>query len=851
MSGLSLSKLRQLWSAEGMVCAWAMLMVALACAMTPAGPYLHHQLQDALLKHVVSPVQPAQDIVVVTIDADTLSAMGHWPWAPAVHASIIEKIRAAGASTIVYTPALAAPVLSPDELQSLLGARPSLAAVRPEALQSKALAVLDQWERDRAQADQLLISLQQAGNVGLTYPLVGAQLSASPIPKPPAYIQGLSSAQALEHAAPAAGAAYPADRWGRAAAFVGYIDWFSDSSRVLRSTRLVTSQSGQVIASAALLAAAHHAHYGASNVVPLLAAGHPSIRVGSLPIPTQSDGSVSVRWYPSSAQQTPFKTVSLMDIVSDKVPPQTLLNQTVIVGLTPAVNAAAGGLTDIWGSPVSSAQALATVLSNIRQEHVLVSHPLGAAGQQVVMVITLLCLGLLWWPRASNVAVVASAVAWAGFLVLFQYVLLSFSIYAVDMSIPVGMAMAGLGVVGLMRAGHAGGRVRSGRSLEMDRAMGLALYQQGQYEMAFELLRRVPAKADILDALYEAAQALEHKQDYVKAKAVYKYILQNDAYFKDVRKRYKANKAQLHADSDSVQPVDAAHSVDTQFMDSSEVAVDLGRYVLGREVGHGSMGVVYEGYDPYSNQEVAIKTLALSDEFEGDSLAEAQARFFHEAETAGRLQHPHIVAIYDAGQARGLAYIAMEFVAGHDLSRHATRNDLLPVDQVISIAIRVAQALDYAHAHNVVHRDIKPSNIMFDAEFNAVKVMDFGIARITDATKTKTGLVMGTPSFMSPEQLAGARVDGRSDIYSLGATIFQLLTGSAPLMGATIGDLMVKIANEPAPDIRILRPEISEALAGIIAKALQKSPLQRYQTGKQLADALIVLITSDGGHHAP
>jgi serine/threonine protein kinase len=174
----------------------------------------------------------------------------------------------------------------------------------------------------------------------------------------------------------------------------------------------------------------------------------------------------------------------------------------------------------------------------------------------------------------------------------------------------------------------------------------------------------------------------------------------------------------------------------------------------------------------------------------------------------GRLQHQNIVTIFDAGEEHDLAYIAMEFLKGKDLVDFCKDGNLLPVPKVLSIVARVAEALAYAHRQNVVHRDIKPANIMYELESDTVKVTDFGIARITDSSKTKTGLVLGTPSFMSPEQIAGKKVDGRSDLYSLGVMLFQMLAGVLPFRGDSMAELMYKIANEEAPDIRIIRKEI-------------------------------------------
>jgi len=261
----------------------------------------------------------------------------------------------------------------------------------------------------------------------------------------------------------------------------------------------------------------------------------------------------------------------------------------------------------------------------------------------------------------------------------------------------------------------------------------------------------------------------------------------------------------------------------------------LGRYRIEREIGRGAMGAVYLGRDSKIGRQVAIKTMALSQEFEGDELAEARRRFFREAETAGRLQHPDIVTIYDAGEDQELAYIAMEYLKGEDLQRHSQPGRLLPVPQVLRIVARIAEALAYAHSQGVVHRDIKPANVMVDLAADAVKVTDFGIARISDSSRTRTGMVLGTPSFMSPEQLAGLRVDGRSDLYSLGVLLFQMLTGLLPHRSESMATLMHQIANEPAADVRTLRPELPEMLANVVTLALEKRPEVRYADGRQLA----------------
>jgi serine/threonine-protein kinase len=247
---------------------------------------------------------------------------------------------------------------------------------------------------------------------------------------------------------------------------------------------------------------------------------------------------------------------------------------------------------------------------------------------------------------------------------------------------------------------------------------------------------------------------------------------------------------------------------------------------------------VYQGKDPKISRIVAIKTMALAQEFEADELEEVKARFFREAETAGRLNHPNIVTMYDAGEEHDLAYIAMEFLKGKDLTGYTKQPNLLPLPKVLSIAVRVADALGYAHGLNVVHRDIKPANIMYDPETDAVKVTDFGIARITDSSKTKTGMVLGTPSYMSPEQLSGIKIEGQSDLFSLGVSLYQLACGKLPFEGDSMAQLMFRIANEPHTDILKINPDVPPCVVAIINRALAKKVEDRYKSGSEMAEAI-------------
>ncbi|HXQ31866.1 MAG TPA: protein kinase [Steroidobacteraceae bacterium] len=264
----------------------------------------------------------------------------------------------------------------------------------------------------------------------------------------------------------------------------------------------------------------------------------------------------------------------------------------------------------------------------------------------------------------------------------------------------------------------------------------------------------------------------------------------------------------------------------------------LGRYELERELGRGAMGTVYLGRDPRINRVVAIKAIPIVEEFTETELAEARERFFREAEMAGRLKHPGIVTVHDAGEDGGIAWIAMEYLNGRLLSEYAASDRLLPPSQALEVVARIADALDYAHAQNVIHRDIKPANVMFDPQTLETKITDFGIARLTNSSATRSGIVLGTPSFMAPEQLEGRNVTGRTDLFALGVTLFQLTTGQLPFRADSMTGLMDRIANAPPPPLRTIRPDLPACVSAIIDRALQKDPAARFQTGGEMAAAV-------------
>jgi len=264
----------------------------------------------------------------------------------------------------------------------------------------------------------------------------------------------------------------------------------------------------------------------------------------------------------------------------------------------------------------------------------------------------------------------------------------------------------------------------------------------------------------------------------------------------------------------------------------------IGRYEIIQVIGQGAMGTVYLGRDPLIQRTVAIKTLRYGD---GVDVALARTRFFREAEAAGGLSHPNIVTIYDVGEERGTAYIAMEYLDGCDLSRYCAKENLLSSPKVVRMVRDVALALDYAHERGVVHRDIKPANIRISSAGH-VTVTDFGIARVVDLSATQAGTILGTPSYMSPEQVNGETVDGRADLFSLGVVLYELLTGDKPFPGDVISVVMHNIANSAPIPVLEKNPAIPETLATLVEKAMRKSREERYQSGRDMAHGLEALM---------
>ncbi len=365
---------------------------------------------------------------------------------------------------------------------------------------------------------------------------------------------------------------------------------------------------------------------------------------------------------------------------------------------------------------------------------------------------------------------------------------------------------------------------------ELHCSLGKMLQEKGLLEKAFEKYQACPPNdRTARELIYLLGLDFERKRQFSQALRAYDYLAQGGRY-KDVSKR------QAHLRQNEGNVTLGRKSKDTTVvLTKGAVHPTLGRYEVVSELGQGAMGTVYLGRDPKINRKVAIKTLAYSDVDETQLLM-IKDRFFREAEAVGRLNHPGIVTMFDAGEEHDLAFLAMEFLGGEDLSVYCKPETLLPIAEVLEIVADIAEALAYAHSNAVVHRDIKPANIMRQRD-GSVKVTDFGIARVVSDSQTQTGIILGTPSYMSPEQVAAKKVDGRSDLFSLGSVCYELLCGEKAFVGDSMASLMYNIANVRYTPLMEKRQDLPMCVYDLVKMMLVKAVSRRPKNALIVATA--------------
>ncbi|NNN05961.1 MAG: CHASE2 domain-containing protein [Elusimicrobia bacterium] len=788
-----------------------------------------YDLRSVLRQSLKTP----DEIVLVAIDDDSIAQIGRWPWPRSRIAAALDAIarqhpRVVGLD-ILYSEAERDSGRA--EIQRLRDRFDALVAGR-RIFQKRGTDFDAEFSSSAAALDsdgRLIASIRASNDVVL--PLFFA---ANPTRDKPNALPPQVSSSAVRASGPAGSflvedkAVAPLTDYAAAAEGLAHVNLYPESDGVLRRDASLVLHDGLLYPSFALRLAM--AYVGATPAQVKLKPG--VLTAGRLSVPLDADGMMPITFLGPPGART-IKRVSFQQVVGGALSPDYFKDKLVIVG--PTASGVGNDRPMPLGGRMSDVEIFAHAAENVIDSRFLTQPPWAPQAEWGMLAAIGLFLTLIlprlrafWGLVASLLIGVGVIGAGTYYFVLGQWIQIAYALsllltgYLVIVSRQFLLAERGKELV-------------EASAIETNKMLGLSFQGQGMLDLAFEKFRLCPLDGAMKELLYNLALDFERKRMFSKAASVLGHIVAEDAGYKDAAKKIETLKA---ASDGAVFGGVGGRKDGTALLTSVGGAKPtLGRYEIDKELGRGAMGVVYLGRDPKINRQVAIKTMML-EEGEGGASKEVKERFFREAESAGTLNHPNIVRIFDAGEENDVAYIAMELLDGHDLIRYTVKNALLPVDKVLEYIAIVADALDYAHRQGIVHRDIKPANVMLLKD-GGIRVADFGIARITASSKTATGTVMGTPSYMSPEQVAGRKVDGRSDLFSLTVALYELLTGEKPFKGGDgIGTLLFQIANDPHPDIRTLRDDLPSELKTIIDKGLAKNPGQRYQRGADLATAL-------------
>jgi serine/threonine-protein kinase len=796
---------------------------------------------------------PSDRVAVIAIDDESIANLGRWPWSRELHGRMISRLAEGGAAAIGYTVFFLEPQIDPGltrirELlayydQRSIGELPAIiddpevsrqARDRLDGLHERLRGAASDLDTDQ----RLARAIAGADNVVLGMPF---RLGA-PVGRPDEALPGYVRANTITSVStagaplprylglPAERALAPIEPVGSAADAIGHLNFNPDIDGGVRSQPLVLDYFDDYYPSLSLMVAARGLNLGAEDITIRPGRG---IGLGGLDIATDPALQMNMFFYgDGSGERSAFPVDSFYDVLSGRIPAEKYEDRIVLVGAT------ATGVGDSQVTPISATTApvmtLAHAVSSILEQDFFLrpdwSHWARIGAFALIAFYLIVLVPRLRGGAAAVIGVMLVAAATGT-----EYGLLVTQQMWVPLASPAALLVVGYTLMMTKRfLATERGKLRSdAESAESNRMLGLSFQSQGQLDTAFEKYRKCPLDDSMMEVLYNLALDYERKRQFNKASNVYDYMAKHDGDFRDIATRRKRARKM---EETVVLGGGSASGDGTMVLGGDDVEnPKLGRYDVEKEIGKGAMGTVYQGRDPKINRVVAIKTLALSQEFEADELEDVKERFFREAETAGRLNHPNIVTIYDAGEEHDLAYISMEYLKGKDLTPWIKSGNLLPLPRVLQMVADCAEALAYAHDHNVVHRDIKPGNIMYDADSGVLKITDFGIARITDSSRTKTGMVLGTPSYMSPEQLAGKKVDGRSDLFSLGVMLYQMVTGQLPFTADSMATLMYRIANEAHTPIGDVDAALPACVGEIIDRAMQKDPDARYPDGRAMA----------------
>ena len=793
---------------------------------------------------LAAPSEINPDIELVAISEDDLAEFGRWPWSRNILAQGIDNLAMAGARVIALNILFA----EPEESAGLRAIRDLKVSYEGLGLAQKGPGLsfykeLSQVETDLDNDAKLYNSIKAAGNVVL--PVYFDMTSSGIDQEAPDFmtrdsfkqIRGLDDDLAISSMIWLNKITPLLPTLAEVAVSTGHNNLFSDRDGYIRSQIHVLGYQRDIFfPSYPIAIVKKYQGLGNDDMVVTLGDGislktSPSSTVKVPVINYEMKTLISWNAGPGiTFHQTPFSTV-----YKNQIQTNLFKDKIVIIGPT------ASGIGDRFVTPVSGqmpgVEVVANSVANILGQKFFSRAAWVSAMEFLLLIIFGIFISFVLPRLKAGTGAVTTLVLFLSYGIAGTVLFFSNNVW-VRISPPMLLLIVGYILIISKRfliTERTKEKVEAD-SVETNKMLGLSFQQQGMLDLALEKFRKIPLEEGSKDLLYNLGLDFERKRQFSKALSTYNLVIGDGRNFKDLDERIPklktAEATMIFGGGAAAHPGDIGATI--MSMDTKPT---LGRYEVIGELGRGAMGIVFKGEDPKIHRTVAIKTVRLSD-FDESMLDEMKERFFREAESAGLLTHPNIVTIYDAGEEHDLAFIAMEFLQGTDLDEYAKKGSLLPLRETLSIVSKVADALDYAHSRGIVHRDIKPANIMRLEETHEIKVTDFGIARLTASSKTKTGVILGTPSYMSPEQVAGRKVDGRSDIFSLGVVLFEMLTGEKPFAGEDMTSLMYQIAKEKHSSVRSINPQVPQVVEKIIDKALEKEQEKRYQKAGQMAEHL-------------
>jgi len=794
---------------------------------------MERRIYDKGIKYARADILGDDGIILIDIDDKSLTDLGPWPWPRHVIAEMIELLNKEGVKLIGLN--------IPFNKKEINEGLKEVKAFREKYLvypnhsedisfKSWVLTNLDEIENRLDNDLSLVENVKKAGNIIL-------QMSTRPGPlyndnedRDNSYIMNnvLNSSNissSFKNNIEINKMSPPFAELAQAAAGMGHDDLTSENIMGGRSHPIYRSYKGDLIPSFPLRLAIFYLNQRPDQVI----ADENQIKLagGSIPL---SRGEMLISF--KGGDRT-FTHLSFSDVLNERHTGSKIKEKIVIVGFN---NSESSRLDTPISSNMSESDFNAYILSDIIDLSP-VSRPAYLPFIEILLIFLVGIGASLFFPRKRQLTrlLITTGIIFitliAGIMILsvmkiwFKPVYISFSIAAIFIYF---LAKEFFFYPGFARESH-----------EMSRLLGLDFQSQGLLDLAFDKFQKLPLNNEAKDLIYNLGLEYEKRRLIDNALTAYEYVNKDGGGFRDLDDRIPKLKSSDKSSTLGSYGVVKEARIVPGLEEASERRM-IGRYKILGELGKGSMGLVFKAQDPKINRLVAIKTIHFSSEFDEDVIKEIKDRFFREAEIAGQLSHPSIVTIHDVGDDGDLTYMAMEYLEGKDLDKFVKKEKLLPFRKVLSIVIEIADALDFAHKANVIHRDIKPANVML-LNNGHVKVTDFGIAKAISSSRTKTGVILGTPNYMSPEQIMGQKIDYRSDIFSLGVLFFQLITGELPFHGENLSGLLYKITQVKHPSPRNYDPKIPKICEKILDKAMAKDPDKRFNSAGDMSKIIQAL----------